>query len=330
MYLIGSDHFDPTSATAQNTLAAAYKQKIRPRCQCSQPNPQMYIAYAGNQYILKRMPGGGQNHAPDCKSFLPAEEVSGLAQLTAGAINEDPDDGTTTLQLGFPLSVRAASRSPAEWNDSMATEVTTAPKKMTLTSLLHFLWSEAELTKWKPAFEKKRWWGLIRRTLISAATDKLAKGAPLSGRIFIPDAFKIDDKAQIAHRRQESFAKIFKSENTSVPLGLLVAEYKTHKATQRGGQFTFKQMPDCLFFAERDFVDRFDRIAADTLDLIEMVDGAHLMVIATFKMARQGYPVLRDLAMMPVTKEWLPFEIMRDVEVINTLVSQRRSFQKSM
>ena len=54
------------------------------------------------------------------------------------------------------------------------------------------------------------------------------------------------------------------------------------------------------------------------------------MVIATFKMARQGYPVLKDLAMMPVTKEWLPFEIMRDVEMINTLVSQRRSFQKSM
>ena len=39
---------------------------------------------------------------------------------------------------------------------------------------------------------------------------------------------------------------------------------------------------------------------------------------------------LKDLAMMPVTKEWPPFEIMRDVEMINTLISHRWSFQKSV
>ena len=63
----------------------------------------MYIAQLGEHLVLKRMPNSGKAHAPDCDSFEPPPELSGLGQVMGSAIREDPDAGLTTLKLDLNL-----------------------------------------------------------------------------------------------------------------------------------------------------------------------------------------------------------------------------------
>ena len=88
--------------------------------------------------------------------------------------------------------------------EGQATTALANPKKLGLAGLLHYLWAEAELTKWVPAMEGKRWWGPVERALKEALVQKAAKGRELSQVMYVPEAFKVDRSA--AHKaRQEAF-----------------------------------------------------------------------------------------------------------------------------
>ena len=70
----------------------------------------MYVARLGDGYLIKRMPYTGSHHAPDCPSYEPPAEFSGLGQVLGTAITEDPVNGVTALKLGFSMS-KAGARS---------------------------------------------------------------------------------------------------------------------------------------------------------------------------------------------------------------------------
>ncbi len=107
-------------------IAAAHAAHQRPRCLCLVEGVEMYVArLAGTSdgFIVKRMPDTGSHHAPDCPSYEPPAESSGLGQVLGSAISEDPATGETTLKLDFPLSKMAGrSTMPAagEASDSVA------------------------------------------------------------------------------------------------------------------------------------------------------------------------------------------------------------------
>jgi hypothetical protein len=79
---------------------------------CLAEGVEMYVArLAGDRgYIVKRMPDTGSHHAPDCPSYEPPAEFSGLGQVLGSAITEDPATGETTLKLDFPLARCPADR----------------------------------------------------------------------------------------------------------------------------------------------------------------------------------------------------------------------------
>src|SRR5947209_6957336 len=84
-------------------LATLHGQKFRPRCLCAEPPPELYIAKLGTRYLLKRMPNTGSSHGPACDSFEPPPELSGLGEVLP-AIQENVEEGTTALKLGFSLT----------------------------------------------------------------------------------------------------------------------------------------------------------------------------------------------------------------------------------
>ena len=84
-------------------LGSLHGQKFRPLCLCTKPHPEMYIAKLGTRYVLKRMPNTGSAHGPDCDSFDPPPELSGLGEVLP-AIEENVEEGTTVLKLGFSLT----------------------------------------------------------------------------------------------------------------------------------------------------------------------------------------------------------------------------------
>ena len=290
----------------------------------------MYVAAIGGRFIVKRMPGTGPDHALDCPSFLPSAEISGLAQVQASAITEDPDDGTTTLKLGFPLRKNSKSRTAPEQTDAKPTEAKVAPRKLTITSVLHFLWHEADLGKWYPRMEGKRFWGVIHNALRRAAAAKIVKGQDLTRILYIPEFFKLEDKSQIAARRNRVFTNLRPAGRGSTPFGLVVAEYKGKETTPHGARFIFKHAPDCAFFADADLAQKFEKVFGDQLRFLEAKGSGHAILIASYSIAKAGYPVLHEIGMMLVTENWIPFEGLRELEVLNVLTEQSRAFQKQM
>jgi hypothetical protein len=328
-YFIGNIPVDPATDDGQNLLGRAHQEHSRITCGCRKPAPQMYVACVNGRFILKRMPGTGAEHAPGCESFLPPEDLSGLGQVQGSAIKEDLDSGTTTLKVDFPLTMGSKRPAPPAPSGKKPTEAKASPRKLGLSSLLQYLWHEADLVKWTPAMQGKRWWGPVQRALLAAAAGKSAKSRDLRDILYVPDYWKAEWKEENAARRAKLLRGLQAPARDTAPLGLVVAEYKSHEATRMGARFLFKHAPDCAFFAEDDLVRKFEKVFADQLMLADALGDVHVMVIATFSVAKAGYPVLREIGMMLVTANWIPFETIRDYQLIRALTEGKRAFLKS-
>ncbi|MBC7604835.1 MAG: DUF1173 family protein, partial [Ramlibacter sp.] len=167
-YLFGHRRLTIDSPEFAGAIAAAHALHHRPLCLCLIDGVAMYIARLGDGFILKRMPNTGSLHAPDCPSYEPPAEFSGLEQVLGSAIIEDPDTGETTLKLDFSMSKNAGRSAPCSVShphDSVVADGT----NLSLRSLLHYLWDQADLTRWKPGFVGKRSWATVRRHLLQAA-----------------------------------------------------------------------------------------------------------------------------------------------------------------
>nr|WP_263485629.1 DUF1173 domain-containing protein [Mesorhizobium sp. ES1-4] len=79
------------------------------------------------------------------------------------------------LKLDFSLS-KVGSRSAPVGGSSGADSIAGDTKKLSLRSLLHYLWHKAELTVWTARWAGKRHWWNIRWHLIEAARQMTVKG----------------------------------------------------------------------------------------------------------------------------------------------------------
>lgn len=176
-YLLGGHLVRPDTSAGQQLLAEAYVGGNRPQCPCSPVGVPMYIARAGNRLIVKRMPGTGAHHSPDCGSYAP-EDLSGLGCLLGDAVRVDPDTGLTVLRLGFRLSVGERAAVDTNSSPTALDSVTTTGRSLTLRALLDYLWEESDLVAWAPGMMGRRHWGLIAWLLRRAAATARTKAAP--------------------------------------------------------------------------------------------------------------------------------------------------------
>src|SRR5205085_6110015 len=166
---------DPHLAPA---LADAHARRIRPLCVCREPGAPLYVARGAGQFIPKRMPGTGAQHDPGCESYEAPPELSGFGEVAGRAIQEDVDAGVTVLRLGFSLS-RTGRRPVPGPVTGEADSVKVGASKLSLKATLHYLWEEAGLNRWSECMSGKRTWFVIRKHLLHAAENMIAKGAPL-------------------------------------------------------------------------------------------------------------------------------------------------------
>ena len=329
MYRIAQTTFEPESDAGQALLAEAWKAKTRPECLCKSPAPQMYVAYVGAGYILKRMPDTGPSHAVSCESYTAPTFLSGMGQLER-AVRIGKDKTSRKLAVNFSLSVAGPRAAPTPGDGAETRDIISKPTKMSLTALLEYLWLEAGLVQWHPGFHNKRWWGLVRQRLFEASEGTQVKGADLADRLFIPQAWSAEQKDAIFAQNRKRLSEITAPSTGPQKLGLLVAEYKSHEETPHGARFTFKHAPGLAFFANNDFLKRFDKRATRYLDLAAMIQGAKLLTIATFGMRKAGYPELKDMGLMLVSANWIPFDTAGEAELLDLLTTNRRSFVKSL
>ncbi len=329
-YIIDDVCYDADDPCFQEALAEVYALRLRPLCMCRPEGLPMYVAKAGGRFMVKRMPMTGRAHGSGCGSYEAPDELGGLGQLRGAAIQEDPDEGVTILNLGFPFTKGAARKAPTP-GESPADTVKVDKARLSLLATLHYLWREAELTRWSPGMAGKRFWGLVRRQLLGAADGARAKGQPLSERLYVPEPFSVDHKLEISARRTGMLAKLMTAGPAKQrPLMLLVGEVKALEAARYDVRVVVKHCPDFSFFlseeAHQRLTKRFEREVATWNGLPD----SHLLMIALFSVPPSGFAQVEEAALMLTDEHWLPIDGGLDLALISELVRERRVFERGL
>ena len=331
-YLFGGTRLSSEDEGFADALATAHADRLRPKCLCLVQGIEMYVArLAGTDagFIVKRMPGTGSRHAPDCSSYEPPAEASGLGQVLGTAIKEDPATGETALKLGFSMSKlggRATMPAPGTPSDSVASD----GSRLSLRALLHYLWDQAELTRWQPGFAGKRSWGTVRKHLLLAAENKVARGEALRSRLYIPEPFSIEQRDALNARRIAQWNHAVATPGKPQHLMLLIGEVKEIVPARYGYKAVIKHVPDQAFALDEQLYRRLGRRFDSELALWASADTVHMVVIATFGVTEAGIPTIGEMSLMPVTPQWLPIEDSFERQLVERLVADGRAFIKGL
>lgn len=316
---------------AQQLLAAAHADRVRPRCLCRHEGVAMYVAKIGpDRYVIKRMPDTGLEHAPHCASYLPPEELSGLGGVLGSAITEEADSGLTAIKLGFRMS-RTERAAPAggAGDGGVADSVAADPNKLTLRAVLHYLWQEADLATWTPRMAGKRNWRVVSWHLRRAARGKFTKGKPLATRLYIPEPFTTEKKTEIAARRLAAWTPL-QHHGSAQPFMMLVGELKAIDPARFGHKLVIKHIPDAPLMVDDALLARLNKRFGNELELWQADEEGHLMVIATFSVGRAGLAIAEEISLVMTDRNWLPYESLPDKLLLDTALEQRRRFTKSL
>ena len=329
VYEIAGRRFEIGTRGFAEAVADSHAAHQRPRCMCLVEGIEMYVARLGDGYIVKRMPDTGSHHAPDCPSYEPPAESSGLGQVLGSAITEDPTTGETTLKLDFSMSkISGRTAMPTAGGDSDS--VVSNGTKLSLRGLLHYLWDQAELTRWQPGFAGRRTWSTVRKHMLQAAENKIARGDSLRMRLYIPEAFSVDQRDAINARRMAQWSQAIAAPGKPQHLMLLIAEVKEIVPARYGFKAVVKHVPDQAFALDEQLYRRLGRRFESVLALWGAADDIHMVMIATFSVAAAGIPTIVELSLMPVTRHWLPVEDGYEKQLIERLVADGRSFVKGL
>ena len=312
-----------------DALETAHGERGRPLCLCMAGGVQMYVARLGPVFILKRMPGTGSLHAPDCTSYEPPAELSGLGQVIGTAITEDPERGTTSLKLGFAMSKRGA-KSNASRRDNADDSVVNDGSTLTLRGLLHYLWDQAELTRWQPAFAGRRTWATVRRLLLIAAEGKIARGRALLDRLYVPEVFNVRRREEIAARQTAWWTRDLQAGKRDRQLMVMVGEVKEIARARFGSSALVKHVPDQAFTLSDEIYGDTGRRFERELSLWGASGNLHMIMIATFGVNGVGVPTIEELSLMPVNAQWIPVEDVYDLQLVDRLLRAERRFVKCL
>ena len=289
----------------------------------------MYVAKIADRVILKRMPETGPDHDPSCDSYEAPYELSGFGHVSGSAIRENIEDGVTLLKLDFSLSKTGAKSPPVAKEAGASGSVKTDGSKLSLRSLLHYLWDQAEFNRWRPGMAGKRNWAVIRKFLLEAAEGKTAKGRALREVLYIPEMFHSEREAEIAQRRV-AFMTSIASDGSKRPLLILIGEVKDIAPARFGHRVMVKHLPKFPFLLNDDIHRRMAARYANELSLWEAMPEAHLVAIATFALTRAGVASIETIALIVVTENWIPFEHSYEAALLDALTRRRASYLKGL
>jgi len=328
-FRIGGEIIEDEAPVLQAALSRAYENKSRPLCLCKEPGAAMYIARMGDQYLIKRMPLTGGDHDPSCESYEPPYELSGLGALMGSAIQLDPASGMAALKLDFSLSKTGSRAAPAATGDG-CDSVKGDARKLTLRSLLHYLWHEAGLTIWTSRWAGRRQWWNIQWHLVESAKQMIVKGAPLSDILFVPEQFRSTNKEAIEQRRTAALAAALPPKNGSRKLMVLVGEVKEFAPARSGQKLVVKHMPGFVFLLDEGLHRRLQARFESELALWSADESSHLIAIATFALNPAGLAIIEEMALMVVAENWVPFESVHEKKLVEALAKVREQSIKGL
>ena len=329
-YIIEGMRLSRAHPMYQDALKSAYSTKDRPLCMCRKEGVPMYIArLSDSELLVKRMPNTGNMHHTECESYEIPSELSGRGELDDKAVQEDQETGLTNLKLDFSLAKMSINRSGSMTASDSNKAVSSNPKKLSILSLLHYLYEEASLNKWSPRMAGKRNWYIVRKHLLEAASGKVTRKNPLSDFLLIPEVFKLENKDEITARRR-SFMNKLSPGSSKQQMGILIGELKAIEPARFGHKLVIKHMPDTPIYLSEQVYNRINKKFDTELSFFYENESIHLLVISTFLVSASGNPSVDTISLMLVDRNWLPFESIHELEMLERLTTGERHFIKGL
>ncbi len=312
----------------QDALARAHESPARARCLCVPGGVEMYVAHH-RKFVIKRMPGTGDRHHPECPSFEPAAGDSGLGEIIGDAVIE-VEPGRFELRVDFPW-VRVQGRKAAGGESRPEVDVERSHRRLSLRALMHFLFERAGFNRWSPAMAGKRNQAVLHRHLTDAAEGVVVKGETLAARLYVPEAFSESRMAEVAQRRRAKLA-VLQPRAGQLPLALVLGEFKACETTSLGRRIWIRHMPDAPLLVETRTWERIGRVNKALFEAHDAhVRAGVRLVMAALIRSRSDHTYELDAANLMLTSEqWIPLEGVHELPLVQALVAQQRRFVKPL
>lgn len=328
-------HYSPEFQTAQQyasgwkALLVKMRQSGELSCGCpGQGEKRLAIRRnESDSFFLARYPLTGHEHATDCRFYAPNPMRSGLSGYQKGVLEEGPNGGVK-IRLGIGLKKGAAGTEGDTPTIDRAPAGTPRASKtaMGLLGLLHFMWDQADLNTWWPAMNGKRHPGLINSKLHEAASNISAGRIKLANVLLLADNHP---KGRWATHNQEQVKRAIKSGTRMIAI-VPLAQFSPERSKEMGTGLRIAgfngvpglDMPSGLW--ERT-LKRFPRAIA------AWEKQHRTLAIVELDLKKDGkYANVLDLALMPVSANWIPFDSLHELRIIDKLTAEDRGFVKPL
>jgi uncharacterized protein DUF1173 len=313
----------------QSALAQIYEMPERPRCLCVPGGVELYVAHHHRRFVAKRMPESGNRHHPNCPSYEPDVQQSGLGELMGEAVLES-EPGNVELRVDFPWT-KTAGRAVPRTSPEDRSEVEVPRRRMSLRALMHFLFERAGFNRWSPAMMGKRNQGVLHKYLMEAAEHVAVKGVALADRLYVPEPFSEAGMADAARRRREKLA-VLRPKDGQSPLAIVIGEFKSCDATASGRRVWIKHMPNAPLLVAAKTWERIERVFAPLFETQDADTGfkVRLMFAALIHARREQTYEIDAASLMLTSEHWIPVAGVHELPLVHTLVEHQRRFVKPL
>ncbi|MFC5550189.1 DUF1173 family protein [Massilia aerilata] len=314
----------------QSVLKSAYGRADL-RCGCKgRGEKRLAVKYyeGSDSYALARFSLSGGQHAADCQYYSASPVQSGEGGSTTGVIDQRPD-GSIKIRLEIAMLERGDVDAPA---GPSRPPVNRAPSirqaSMKLLGLLHYLWEEAGLNHWKPAFTGKRKASLAYWWINNAADDLWAGQVKLVDNLLLP-AFGAETRE--AERNRLRAAAALADKRRLIVIAPL-ASFTQERFSEMGERLKisgFHGMPSA--YMKTGVWDSTVRRFANAIAAWRSGHGTVAIAQVEIKQGQKSvYATVIDMALMSITAEFVPVDSSYERVVADLLVAQGRSFVKPM
>jgi len=307
----------------QSVLKQARQSKAIVTCGCSGKGEKRLAirCYNLDFYDLARYPNSGDQHEVSCRFYALNPERSGLCCYQKGVIEECTDGYRIRLPGLMPHRVPHTLKDH-DIKPGVRTHGRRSQPVMQLLGLLHTLWDIARLNVWWPPMAGKRSLNIINRELNKAAMQVRANRITL-GTILLLPSFGAENDWTKMNRERIAIGR----NSRRLVIAPLAKSNSNHASMSMLKIFGFDGIP----FMNMDS-SIWNRACHSFPRAITAWQNnqQRVMVIALIEIKSSKRSEVIDLALMPVTENWIPFDSQYEKMIADKLVNEGRAFIKPL
>lgn len=327
-------------------LRQAHAGSLPIQCMC-QPEHKaatMYVAKIASGYILKRSPGSGLAHHPQCVSHGETQ-TSTRAHGYQDPVVTQTAGGLINIALDAPLSLHTKERAlpgaiqRVESGDHAKYRRTS--NGLTILGFMEWLWERSGLQEWDASTEQRRL-GSVYRCLNETLSDVRLGGLAGPDIVYIPDVRL--DESTLAQKHKDLLSKYKVLQATAKPgqkpIMLLMGEVRSIFDTAHGAGIRIKGLGDESTVWLRDsladdlarrFSAEIARFRSTAYATKQDEDGSmRLLVIIGVSVSETGKLNAQYAAFMSCSNQFIAVDSRHEARLAELLVRERRTFSKPL